>query len=282
MTPTWTSDSPPPPLRKPHGIADWLRVVRRGVPIFGLLGGGLALLMLIRLLEWPVFGKRRPVSPHVTVRVCRGVLWLMGLPCARRGRPMRERGAFVANHASWLDIFVLNAARDLYFVSKAEVASWPGIGLLARATGTVFISRDRHQALEQTRLFRQRLLAGHHLLFFPEGTSTDSRRVLPFKPTLFAAYYDDALRHEMHIQPITVVYHAPEGADPRYYGWWGAMDFGPHLLAMLATPRHGRVEAIFHPAVRVDAFANRKSLARALEDRVRDAHRAVLPEGAEE
>lgn len=281
MTPTWTSDSTPPPLRKPRGIADWLRVARRGLPIFGLLGGGLTLLMLIRLLEWPIFGKRRPVSPHVTVGVCRGVLWLMGLPCVRRGRPMRDRGAFVANHASWLDIFVLNAARDLYFVSKAEVAAWPGIGLLARATGTVFISRDRRQALEQTQLFRQRLLAGHHLLFFPEGTSTDSRRVLPFKPTLFAAYFDDALRHEMHIQPITVAYHAPEGADPRYYGWWGAMEFGPHLLAMLATPRHGRVEVIFHPAVRVDAFANRKSLARALEDRVREAHREAVPEAAD-
>lgn len=281
MTPTWTSDSTPPPMRAPQGLRDWLRVVRRGVPIVLLLAVGLGLLMAVRLVEWPIFGQRRPLSPHVTVRVCRGVLWLMGLGHEVRGRPMRDRGAFVANHASWLDIFALNAARDLYFVSKAEVAKWPGIGVLARATGTVFISRDRRQALEQTRLFRARLLAGHHLLFFPEGTSTDGLRVLGFKPTLFAAYFDDALRHEMHIQPVSVAYHAPEGADPRYYGWWGDMEFGPHLLAMLATPRHGRVEVRFHPALRVDDFPNRKSLAKAVEEVVRGAHSAALPGVAE-
>ncbi|WP_367998774.1 lysophospholipid acyltransferase family protein, partial [Photobacterium sanguinicancri] len=54
---------------------------------------------------------------------------------------MKQHGAVVANHSSWLDIFALNARKRIYFVSKAEVAKWPGIGWLARATGTVFINR---------------------------------------------------------------------------------------------------------------------------------------------
>ena len=182
---------------------------------------------------------------------------------------MTHRGATVANHASWLDIFVLNATRRLYFVSKSEVATWPGIGWLARATGTLFISRDPRQAKAQAEQFRERLLAGHQLLFFPEGTSTDTLRVLPFKPTLFAAFFDEELRHAMHIQPVTVAYHPPEGESARYYGWWGDMDFGPHLLAMLATKRHGSVDVVFHPPVRVDDSPNRKTLAREVEDTVR-------------
>ncbi|WP_417524820.1 lysophospholipid acyltransferase family protein [Marinovum sp.] len=276
MTPTWSGDGPPPELARPTGLRDWLRVARRGVPILLLLGFGLALLMLVRLVEWPLFGKRRPVTPYITVVVCRGVLRLLGLRHQLHGTPMRDHGAFVANHASWLDIFVLNAARDVYFVSKAEVARWPGIGLLARATGTVFISRDRREARAQTELFRSRLRGRHHLLFFPEGTSTDGRRVLAFKPTLFAACFDPALREALFIQPVTVIYRAPEGADPRFYGWWGEMSFGEHMLAMLVARRHGAAEVIFHPALKVADFEDRKTLARRLEETVRGAHAAGL------
>ncbi|MEQ8341514.1 MAG: lysophospholipid acyltransferase family protein [Marinovum algicola] len=276
MTPTWTDETPAPPLGRPQGLGDWLRVLRRGVPILVLLGLGLALLLLVRLVEWPLFGARRPVSPYITVVVCRGVLRLLGLATRLQGAPMRHHGAFVANHASWLDIFVLNAARDVYFVSKAEVAGWPGIGLLARATGTVFIARDRREARAQTELFRTRLMGRHHLLFFPEGTSTDSRRVLPFKPTLFAACFDPALRDALHVQPVTLVYHAPAGTDPRFYGWWGEMGFGAHMLAMLVARRHGSAEVIFHPPLKVADFADRKALARTLEETVRAAHHSAL------
>ena len=268
MSPTWRGDDPPP-MRLPKGVGDWLRVLRRGVPMILLIVLGLLVKFLMRIVEYPLFGLRRPVTPVITTWVCRGALRAMGLRLVVRGRPMTHRGATVANHASWLDIFVLNATRRLYFVSKSEVATWPGIGWLARATGTLFISRDPRQAKAQAEQFRERLLAGHQLLFFPEGTSTDTLRVLPFKPTLFAAFFDEELRHAMHIQPVTVAYHPPEGESARYYGWWGDMDFGPHLLAMLATKRHGSVDVVFHPPVRVDDSPNRKTLAREVEDTVR-------------
>ena len=64
-------------------------------------------------------------------------------------------------------------------------------------------------------------------------------------------------------------YHAPDGADPRFYGWWGDMEFGPHLLATLAAARQGGVQVIYHPPVRVADFADRKALAKAMEEQVR-------------
>ena len=112
----------------------------------------------------------------------------IGLRMSVRGTPMSHPGAVVANHSSWLDIIVLNAAKRVFFVSKAEVSSWPGIGFLANITGTVFIRRERRDSKLQKNLFQTRLGLGHKLLFFPEGTSTDSLRVLPFKSTLFAAF----------------------------------------------------------------------------------------------
>ena len=189
---------------------------------------------------------------------------------------MEHIGAVVANHGSWLDIFALNACQRVYFVAKSEVANWPGIGWLARATGTVFIRRDPREAKAQQQLFEDRIRAGHHLLFFPEGTSTDARRVLPFKPTLFAAFYSHGLEKVMQIQPVTVIYRAPEGEDPRFYGWWGKMDFGPHLLKILAAPRQGEVEVVFHEPVDVADFPSRKLLAAHCEAAVRSA----MPEEA--
>jgi len=196
----------------------------------------------------------------------------MRIDFTSHGRPLNTPGALVANHSSWLDIFALNAGKRIYFVSKSEVANWPGIGWLARATGTVFIARDPKQARAQTRLFEARLGAGHTLLFFPEGTSTDGLRVLSFKSTLFAAFLTDALRERLSIQPVAVVYTAPKGERRRFYGWWGDMGFGPHLIKTLAASGRGAVDVFYLPPHRVAGFTNRKSLARALEDAVRTAH----------
>ncbi len=272
MAEPWSPDTPAPETRiTPAG---WALAVVRLVLIAATIYGLLVVLALARLLETP-FG-RRPVSPAIVQLACRISLAVLRIRLTVEGRPMRHRGAVVANHSSWLDIFTLNAAARVYFVSKAEVGDWPLIGLVARATGTLFIQRRAADAARQKRLFEERLLQGDRLLFFPEGTSTDGRRVLRFKSTLFAAFFAPALRDRLWIQPATVVYHAPPGADPRFYGWWGEMEFAPHFLQTLAATRQGRVEVIFHAPVRVADFPDRKALAQHCERVVRDALEARL------
>ncbi|MFN0114412.1 MAG: lysophospholipid acyltransferase family protein [Paracoccaceae bacterium] len=263
------------------GAAGALRMLVKGLAIFAVTQAGLMLLLALRLVERPLFGARRPVTPWITVWVCRLSLGIIGIRREVSGAPMHHAGAIVANHSSWLDIFVLNACGPVYFVSKAEVARWPVVGWLARATGTVFIARDPKAAKAQQRLFEARLRAGHRLLFFPEGTSTDGLRVLPFKPALFAALYTHGLEHDVLIQPATLVYRAPGHTDPRVYGWWGDMDFATHLGEVLAARRHGRVEVVFHGALAPDAFRDRKALAAACEAAVREAHGVALGDMAE-
>lgn len=257
------------------GIAGWLRIVLRGAALAVLVFGGLVLLLIIRLIERPLCGVERPVTPYITQFVCRSAFVILGMRFSYTGTPMAARGAVVANHTSWLDIFALNAVKRIYFVSKSEVAKWPGIGWLARATGTVFIERNPARARMQTELFQSRLLAGHKLLFFPEGTSTDGQQVLPFKTTLFQAFFADGLREEIAVQPVTVVYRAPAGTDSRFYGWWGSMEFGTHLLATLAPVRSGSVEVVYCAPLKVADFDNRKALAAGCEAAVRAAHDAL-------
>jgi 1-acyl-sn-glycerol-3-phosphate acyltransferase len=234
------------------------------------------LLLALRPLERAIWGLTRPVTPWITQGVCIFACWMLGLRRRQVGAVMRDHGAFVANHVSWLDIFVLNACTRLYFVAKAEVHGWPGIGWLARGTGTLFIARDRRQAAVHARAMENRLHAGHKLMFFPEGTSTDGRRVLTFRSTLFQAFFAPGLRNEIAVQPVSVVYHAPDGADPAYYGWWGDMAFGRNLLKLLAARRAGRVEVVFHPALPVRDATDRKSLTRAAEAAVRAGLEARL------
>ena len=259
-------DMPPP------GALGWLRAVARGLPIALAAYGGLIVMLVVRLVERPLFGLSRPWTPYITQAVCRFALWVMGIRLTVRGTPMTQPGAIVANHSSWLDIFSLNAVSRVYFVSKDDVAAWPGIGWLARATGTVFIARKGTEAKAQQEVFETRLRAGHRLLFFPEGTSTDSLRILPFKSTLFAAFYGPRLEHLMHVQPVTVIYRAPADRDPRFFGWWGDMGFGPHLLAVLAAPAGGEVEVVLHPEVPVSAFEGRKALSAHCERVIRASH----------
>lgn len=267
MSFTWSPEEAP--VTAPLGVAGWVRAGLRGLVLLVVVLSGLLPLLLIRLFERPLCGLRRPLSPVITVCVCRIALRVLRLRHEVTGQPMPHAGAVVANHASWLDIFVLNAAKRIYFVSKAEVAGWPGIGALARATGTVFIARDRAQAKAQTALFEARLTAGHKLLFFPEGTSTDGMRVLPFKTTLFQAFFSPELHESLHIQPVTVIYTAPCDTDARFYGWWGDMDFGGHFLKVLAARGPGAVTVIYHAPVAVRDWDSRKALAAHLEAQVR-------------
>ena len=277
MSGTWHSKTPPPVV--PIGAFGVMSAIARGVPLFILVFGGLLVLLLVRLVERPVCGAARPVTPYITVFVCRCALMLLGLKLSVEGRPMKGQGAVVANHSTWLDIFVLNASKRIYFVSKAEVARWPGIGWLARATGTVFIERNRARAAAQADLFRERLSAGHKLLFFPEGTSSDGTQVLPFKTTLFASFFDPHLRNTLAVQPASVTYTAPPQQDARFFGWWGDMDFGRHLFQVLAGGHGGRVRVHYHAPLAVHDFPDRKALARACEDAVRASYGVADPAG---
>ena len=105
----------------------------------------------------------------------------------------------VANHISWLDIFVLNAARPMAFVSKSEVREWPLAGWLAANTDTLFLRRGRRaDAAETNARIGAMLASGKDVAVFPEGTTGDGRTLLPFHANLLEA----ALAADAPVQPV--------------------------------------------------------------------------------
>ena len=75
-----------PPWR-PGGV-DWLLVLARGLVIGTVTYSCLVFLLLLRLIEAPLFAPRRPVTPWITQFVCRAALLVMGIRLVRGGQPM--------------------------------------------------------------------------------------------------------------------------------------------------------------------------------------------------
>lgn len=117
------------------------------------------------------------------------MLHIMGVQLVVRGQPPSDGPALVmANHISWLDILVLNAARPLRFVSKADVKRWPVLGALITGAGTLYIEREnRRDAMRVVHQMAARLREHDLIAVFPEGTTGDGVKLLPFHANLFQA-----------------------------------------------------------------------------------------------
>ena len=194
-------------------------------------------------------------------RCCR----LLGIRVERRGRLSRIRPTlFVVNHVSYLDISVLGSLIQGSFVAKSEVSSWPFFGWLARLQRSVFVDRRANRALERRDAMAARLEAGDSLILFPEGTSGDGNRVLPFKSSLLAVAEIEARGGPVTVQPVSLAYTRLDGiplgrALRPFVAWYGDMELASHLWQAMGLGRL-TVAVRFHPPVSLAEFGSRKTL----------------------
>ena len=107
--------------------------------------------------------------------------------------------------------------------------------------------------------------AGDALVLFPEGTSNDGNRILPFRSALLSVA-EAAAERPLTIQPVSIAYTSVNGV-PLGWGlrplvaWYGGMELGGHLWRF---SRLGQVEVVvqFHDEARVADFPSRKELTR--------------------
>ena len=144
--------------------------------------------------------------------------------------PAPGSGMFVvSNHVSWLDIPVLLAHGDLYFLSKAEVRDWPVVGRLAQAIGTLFIRRGGGESGRKAEEIAASLQVGRSLCVFPEGTTTAGHTVRRFHSPLFAA----PLRAGARVQPVALRYQDGAGVLDDDVPFIGEDAFHSHLWRLL-------------------------------------------------
>ncbi len=168
----------------------------------------------IQLLVFPLVGMQRR---RVIVRLwSRALLAICGLRLqvqhegeAGDPRALLDAGPMVvANHVSWLDIFVIDSIATCAFVAKSEVRRWPLAGWLAAMAGTVFIERARrhavHQVIERLRL---RLRERFPVAVFPEATTSRGATLRPFHGNLLEA----AIAEGAVVVPVALRYRDQHG-----------------------------------------------------------------------
>jgi 1-acyl-sn-glycerol-3-phosphate acyltransferase len=247
-----------------------------------LIAGFLILTILGMPVQWLLLKLGSRIARTFPNRYHRVVAALFGIHIRTIGQPVTGEGVLmVANHTSWADIIIFSAVTPLSFVAKAEVGGWPLFGTLARLQRTVFVERTRRSSTGEARdEIRDRLLAGDTLLLFPEGTSHDGNRVLPFKSALLGAA-EAVLANGQHVkvQPVSAAFTGlhglPLGRETRpLFAWYGDMEMVPHLWeALMAGPLDVVVQ--FHPPFSLDMM-DRKTLAKKAQEVIQNGQSQAL------
>jgi len=209
---------------------------------------------------------RFPLATKLPLIYHRLVCRILGIRVSVRGTLAPARPLLVAaNHSSYLDIEVLGGLVPGSFVAKAEIAGWPFFGWLAKLQRSVFIERRSSKAREHKDEIEKRLIEGDVLILFPEGTSDDGNRLLPFRSALFSVAERRIEGEALVVQPVSLAYTRldgmPMGRSFRpFFAWYGDMALAPHLWRMLGMGVL-TAEVIFHEPVTIDRFASRKAMA---------------------
>jgi len=140
-------------------------------------------------------------------------------------------GAVVANHVSWIDVFVLNAIGTCRFVAKSEVRGWPAIGWLSARAGTIYVARSARSGLVAANAaIAAHLGAGERLAFFPEGTSGPQGGLLPFHANLFQG----VIAAGSVVHPVAICYAGADGTLSRAAEYIGDMSLWASIVSLLA------------------------------------------------
>ncbi|MDT8281301.1 MAG: lysophospholipid acyltransferase family protein [Gammaproteobacteria bacterium] len=145
----------------------------------------------------------RGISSSTIITTWSGlVAGLFGVKIKSYGTPLTEKTLFIANHISWLDIFVLGHLVPMHFLAKHEVKTMPVFGWLATRAGTLYIERGNNNSAKGVNdEIVNTLKQGHNSLIFAEGTTTDGN-VSKFHSRMMQS----AIDAQAMVQPVAIFY----------------------------------------------------------------------------
>jgi 1-acyl-sn-glycerol-3-phosphate acyltransferase len=210
----------------------------------------------------------------------RGLLSILNISIRIEGPQYAHGGGScmtVANHVSWLDIFVLNAIHPSLFIAKSEVAAWPIVGWLCRRSGTIFIERALRQNTSQiNRRLGLLLQQGARIALFPEGTTTDGAEVGHFHSSLLQSVIDA----DAKLAPLALRYQNENNEFSCIAAFTGDMTLVQSIWQILRCPRLN-VRVVFTPEL-MSGNTNRRMLARAAQEAIAKELQAIGDEHAGE
>jgi len=216
--------------------------------------------LLVTLLVYPRV--KPPVRAAYTQAWAKKLLRILNITLAVHGarpEPHTPKLFVIANHVSWLDIFVINATTPSRFVAKSEIRDWPIAGALCEAGGTIFVHRSKrsdtarinaeiHEALEQ----------GDTVAIFPEGTTTAGDRLLKFHTSLF----EPAVANQALLAPAAIRYRNTNGEQSEAALFIGEISFVQSMSAIISQKKM-IADITFAPIIETDSLSRRDAALKA-------------------
>lgn len=194
------------------------------------------------------------------------LLKILNVSLSVSGKPPEGESLLVANHISWLDIYLINTVCPPRFVAKSEIRKWPVVGWLSEKTGVLFVEREkRSDASRVNQAISDAIASGDLVAIFPEGTTSDGSRVLSFRAPLL----EPVLKSNANLHPAAIRYVTSNGEVDTRVAYAGDTSFGQSLWTILGQDTV-RAEIIFAEAIEASG-KNRKELARHAEGVIAEA-----------
>lgn len=205
---------------------------------------------------------------RVWARGCRHVLGLHVTTIPRDAAKPRG-GLIVANHISYLDVFVYASLFNVRFAPNIEMKRWPLVGVMTAVNNPVWIDRNRRcHSSDSEREMCEALLGDVPLLVFPEGTTSEGVSLLPFKSTVF----ESVLQSGAEIHPVVTRYQPT--ADGTRIPWVEHSGFLAHLWRTLGL-KEIHCQVYIMDTV-VPGVCGRKELALQLHDTMQNFLQKVI------
>lgn len=213
---------------------------------------------------------------------CGAALWLLNFKVKVKGIARAQHPhLLVGNHLGMMDILVSAACKPSLYVTSVEMKNTPGLGLLAEMGGCLYVERrNRSNIQNEIGEIRNALKQGFSVAIYPEGTSTNGERVLPFKKSLMTA----AAGTGVPILPVVINYTHVNGEPMSdewrdYVCWYGDQTFFPALIRLF-TVKSVNVEIEYCDEVMVHNEEERRHIAAKVQSIVVSKYRKIpLPAG---
>ncbi len=164
-----------------------------------------------------------------------GLGWIIGQKIVVKGNPPKPPYYLVANHVSYMDVFVLCRVLGCVFVAREDIARWPVFGIMVRSAQIIFIDREqKRDTVRVNKLIEQAIREGDGVAVFAESRISCGWRVEPFK----SAVMQPAIALGLPIHYVTLSYRLPPGYAPEneIIGWWRPVPFFVHAWRLLRVP----------------------------------------------
>lgn len=184
-----------------------------------------------------------------------------------------ENFLIISNHLSYLDILITSSVLPSCFVTSVDLGESKFLGTICELGGALFVERRHRGMIEQdTRNLAETLKDGFNLVLYPEGTSMNGEKVMPFKKSLLMS----AVQAQKNILPICIKYLEIDGEPLSVENrdrvcWYGDLPFGGHAASLMKT-KSLKVELQFLDVIKVTPESTRHELAEKAQAAITQAY----------